>query len=169
MTIFTKHAFFINIPYINKILKLCCGYVSLTHSFVCIWLILSRVIICHEALFISGKEAEFGDSREEICSISSDKGPESSETGTRSEWLFSIKQDTEDAKPVVSLPHTENHYQLQRANQHISSVRIAFSFVLLVKTGARSRVWAKEDSVWHLFCRTGEQQVQAGTGIMGVL
>ncbi len=50
MTIFTKHAFFINIPYINKILKLCCGYVSLTHSFVCIWLILSRVIICHEAL-----------------------------------------------------------------------------------------------------------------------
>ncbi len=140
MTIFTKHAFFINIPYINKILKLCCGYVSLTHSFVCIWLILSRVIICHEALCLF-----------QVKKLNSVIAEKKSALSPLIKDLRALRQEHAVSDCLASskilkiqrhlfLPHTENHYQLQRANQHISSVRIAFSFVLLVKTGARSRV-----------------------------
>jgi len=38
-----------------------------------------------------GKKAEFSDCREEVCSISTDKGSESSETGTCGECLVSSK------------------------------------------------------------------------------
>lgn len=75
-----KISFFYKIPYINKTLKLCFMCLCHVYAFGSFFLGSSSSImmIC----VYLGKKAEFSDSTKEVCFISTDKGPESSETGT---------------------------------------------------------------------------------------